>query len=316
MRGFHPQRDPYGSLQRPEPAAVVRRVTLWGMLANLLLSAGKLVVGWLGSSQALVADAVHSLSDTATDLAILIGVRYWSAPADADHPHGHGRIELLVSVAIGVFLAVAGLGIGYHALASLGRVQTAPRVDAVLAVAVASMIVKEALFRWTSAAGRRSGSSALIANAWHHRSDALSSLPVVVAVTGTALWPRAAYLDRVAAVVVTVFILQAAWRITWPALQKLADAGASVGDRETILAITRETDGVCDAHGLRTRHLGNGLQVDLHVQVDPDLTVRQGHAIAHAVQGRLLASGPNVINVLLHVEPFQRDPGGGRTDRT
>ena len=136
MRGFHPQRDPYGSLQRPEPAAVVRRVTLWGMLANLLLSAGKLVVGWLGSSQALVADAVHSLSDTATDLAILIGVRYWSAPADADHPHGHGRIELLVSVAIGVFLAVAGLGIGYHALASLGRVQTAPRVDAVLAVAV------------------------------------------------------------------------------------------------------------------------------------------------------------------------------------
>jgi cation diffusion facilitator family transporter len=286
------------------------------MAANLLLSAAKLVVGWLGSSQALVADAVHSLSDTATDLAILIGVRFWSAPADANHSYGHGRIELLVSVAIGVFLAVAGLGIGYHALASLGRDHTAPRADAVLAVAVASMIVKEALFRATAAAGRSSGSSALIANAWHHRSDALSSLPVVVAVAGTALWPQATYLDHVAAVVVTVFILQAAWRISWPALQKLADAGASVSDRETILAIARGTDGVCDAHRLRTRHLGNGLQVDLHVQVAPDLTVRRGHEIAHAVQGRLLATGPNVVNVLLHVEPFEGDLGPGRTGRT
>ena len=286
----------------------MRRVTAWGLVTNVLLSALKFAVGSLASSQALVADAVHSLSDTVTDVAVLVGVRYWTAPADAEHPHGHGRIELLVTVGIGVALAAAGLGLGYEAVSSWTESRDPPIGLPVLGAAVASMVAKELLYRWTVRVGRRVSSSALQANAWHHRTDALSSVPVALAAIATLLWPGADALDLVAAVVVGAFIVRAAWQIVWPAVQKLADAGADDRARERILAIAMETGGVLGAHKLRTRHIGTGLQVDLHLLVDPAITVREGHDIAHAVERQLLSAGPNVQNVLLHVEPVDDDP--------
>ena len=281
------------------------------MALNLGLSAVKFVGGWLATSQALIADAVHSLSDTATDLAVLVGVHYWSAPADAEHPYGHGRIELLVSVIIGLLLAATGVGLGYQSIAELGESRPVPKGGVVLAVALISVVVKEGLYQWTARVGRRVGSSAVVANAWHHRSDALSSLPVAIAGLGAILWPTLPYLDHVATVVVTIFILQAAFAIVWPAVKKLADTGAGQSDRQLILNLAGRVGGVQSVHKLRTRYVGSGLQVDLHVLVAPELTVREGHEIAHRVEAVLLRDGPSVASVLLHVEPFDSQPSAG-----
>lgn len=290
-------------------AAAVRRVTGWGLAVNLGLSGLKFTVGLLGASQALIADAVHSLSDSVTDVAILVGAGYWTAPADAEHPHGHGRIESLVSLLIAAALAAAGAVLGYHAIVTLPQPHAVAPSWFAFAGACVSIAGKEALYRWTVRAGRRIPSSAVTANAWHHRSDALSSIPVAVAVLGARLWPGAAYLDHLAAVLVCVFILRASGAIAYPALRQLIDAGAGAEQREAILRIARQIEGVRAVHALRTRDIGTGLQVDLHALVDPDLTVHQGHQIATALQDRLLASGPRVADVLVHVEPFAGDRG-------
>ena len=285
-------------------AREVRRVTLWGLVANLALSALKFVFGVLGSSQALVADAVHSLSDSATDVAVLVGAKFWTAPADAEHPHGHGRIETIITGLIGAVLAGVGIGLGYRAVVTLHhRDFTTPSWIA-FATACISIVAKEALYRWTVYVGRRVRSSAVIANAWHHRSDALSSVPVAVAVLGTRIQPDWVYLDHIATVIVAVLILHAAWMITWPALRQLVDAGATGKERQAILDLALQTEGVRAAHKLRTRHIGPGLQMDLHVLVDPALTVAQGHAIAGIVKDRLIQFGPEVVDVLVHVEPY------------
>ena len=287
-----------------QPTREIRRVTWWGLIVNLLLAAVKFVFGVVGASHALVADAVHSLSDSVTDVAVLIGARYWSAPADADHPHGHGRIETIITLLIGAALAVVGIGLGYSALVTLGAPAAAPPGWIAFAAACVSIVAKELLYQWTTHVGRRVKSSALIANAWHHRSDGFSSVPVAVAVLGARLIPQWTFLDPVAAVIVSVFILQAAWQIVWPALKQLSDSGASAEAREKLRGLVASTTGVKAVHALRTRHIGHGLQVDLHVLVDPQLTVRAGHDIAHSVKDILLRDGPEVVDVLVHIEPF------------
>lgn len=282
----------------------VRRVTWLGLAANLFLSVFKLLAGIAGGSQAVVADAVHSFSDSSTDVAILVGVRYWAQPPDETHPHGHGRIETLVTTFIGIMLAAVGLALIYNALATLHeRVGASPGWIA-FAAALVSIVCKELLFRWNLAVGRRIRSCALVANAWHHRSDALSSVPVALAVAGAAISPSWAFLDHVGAVVVSLFIFQAAWRITFPALERLVDVGASRREREVIQEIAADTHGVRAIHALRTRHIGAGLQLDLHILVDGDMTVRRGHDISEAVKERLLALGPEVVDVVVHLEPY------------
>jgi len=290
--------------------AEINRVTAWGLVVNLGLSATKAVFGVVGSSQSLVADAVHSLSDCVTDIAVLVGVAFWKAPADEQHPYGHARIETMITALIGILLAAVGLGIGYHALAGINEKDPTRPGWIAFAAACVSIVVKEALYRWTIRVGRRVRSSALLANAWHHRSDALSSVPVAVAVLGTRIEPSWGMLDHVAAVVVCVLIIHAAWKIAWPALRELSDIGAAAEGRRAILKLATETPGVLSVHALRTRYFGPGLQVDLHVLVDPELTVREGHDIAGAVKRRLLAEGPDVLDVLVHVEPFPDNLGG------
>ena len=292
----------------------VRRVTLRGLVVNLALAGIKFVFGTIGASQALVADGVHSLSDSVTDIAILVAAPLWSSPADATHPHGHGRIETVVTLLIGVLLGVVGLGLGYRAVLTLHEGGPASPGWIAFATACFSIVSKEWLYRWTVTVGKRVKSSALTANAWHHRSDALSSVPVAVAVLGTWVWPRWGFLDHIATVIVSVFILHAAWKVSWPALSQLVDTGATRREQERILAISSNTDGVKAVHALRTRYLGPGLQVDLHVLVDPGLTVREGHGIAGAVKECLLTQGPDIVDVLVHVEPYEPALEASSTD--
>ena len=284
-------------------AGEIRRVTLCGLAANLGLSAVKFLFGVVGASQSLVADAVHSLSDCVTDIAVLVGVAFWKAPADSDHPYGHARIETMVTALIGILLGVVGIGIGYHAIAGINAKDTTQPGWIAFAAACGSIVVKEALYRWTIHVGKKVRSTALLANAWHHRSDALSSIPVAVAVLATRLWPAWGMLDHIAAVIVCVLIVHAAWKISWPALRELSDVGATSESRRVISEIAQQTEGVQSIHALRTRYLGPGLQVDLHVLVDPKLTVVEGHEIAGAVKRRLLDEGPDVLDVLIHIEP-------------
>ena len=284
----------------------VRRAGWVGLLCNLLLATAKAAAGVFGHSQAVLADALHSLTDSVTDIAVILGVRYWTAPADEDHPHGHGRIETLITVVICISIGLVAVGMGWQAIRGLRHGEVVrPPAGIALGVALLSIGVKEALYRWTAGVGRTVDSPALVANAWHHRSDAISSIPAALAVAVALLVPGWAFVDRVGAIVVCIFILYAAWRILHPALNQLIDAGAPPEERRRIEKLALEVDGVEAAHALRTRYVGAKLAVELHLEVDGGLSVREGHAIAHAVRRRLLAEGPNVIDAVVQIEPYR-----------
>lgn len=285
-------------------------VTWTGLAVNAVLMGFKFAAGILGHSQAVVADAAHTLSDLSTDVAVLVGVRYWSAPADQTHPHGHRRIETLVTVFIAVVLAGVAVGLIYNALATLKHEHLVPPGWIAFAAALVSIVTKEALYQWTAAVGRRIRSSAMVANAWHHRSDALSSIPAAMAVLGARLYPKWAFLDHAGAVAVSLVILVAARQIGWPALKQLMDTSAPEKARRRIEEIALATEGVRTAHAIRTRYVGSALAVDLHITVDPSVSVGKGHEISEAVTERLMRQGPEVVDVVVHLEP---DGEGGRT---
>jgi cation diffusion facilitator family transporter len=290
----------------------VRQVGWVGLLCNLLLAAAKAAAGIFGHSQAVLADALHSLTDSVTDVAVILGVRYWSAPADEDHPHGHGRIETLVTVVIGIAIGAVAVGMGIQAIRGLRHEPEGNPAAIALGAAVLSIAVKEVLYRWTAKVGREVGSPALEANAWHHRSDAISSIPAAIAVTVSIIDPEWVIVDRVGAVVVCLLILQASWRILRPAVDQLIDAAAPVGDRRRIEEIALTVDGVKAAHAVRTRYIGAKLAVDLHVEVDGGLSVDEGHVIAVAVRRALVEDGPNVVDAVVQIEPH-RLPSHGQS---
>lgn len=292
----------------------VRRVTFIGLVINVALSALKLVAGIVGNSQAVVADAVHSLSDTVTDVAVLVGVKFWSKPPDECHPHGHRRIEFLVTIFIGLLLAAVALGLSYNALATLHEVQKGPPGAIAFFAAVLSIFVKELLYRWTISVGREIKSTALIANAWHHRSDGLSSIPAALAVAGAALFPGLAFLDHLGAIVVSMFILQAAVKIVRPAVEQLVDRGAPEEICRGIEQLAFATPGVREVHAIRTRHIGSGIEVDLHVLVDPTLSVEEGHEISEEVKRRLLEYVSDLADVVVHLEPYEEENKAGTDD--
>ena len=283
----------------------VSRVGWVGLLCNLSLAAAKAAAGILGHSQAVLADALHSLTDSVTDIAVILGVRYWTAPADDDHPHGHGRIETLITVVIGLAIGAVAIGMGTQAIRGLRHGPDLAPSGIALVVAMISIVVKEILYRWTARVGREVRSPALVANAWHHRSDAISSIPAAVAVAVTLIDPEWAVVDRVGAVVVCLLILQASWRILRPALDQLIDAGAPAADRRRIEELAQQVNGVGSAHAVRTRYVGADLAVDLHVEVDGGLSVAEGHVIAVAVRRKLLEEGPNVNDALVQIEPHR-----------
>lgn len=275
-----------------------------GLLVNLILAAVKMAAGILGHSHAVVADAVHSLTDTVTDVALIFGVRYWSAPADERHPHGHRKFETLITVFIGVMIAAAAISIGWDAATSFGR-PTAPPSAIALVAALLSIAIKEGLYRWSAKIGREARSPALIANAWHHRTDALSSVPVAIAVAIAMIDHRLAVVDQIGALVVAVFVLHAAFRIIRPALDQLVDAGAPRTHRLELERLAADVEGVQAAHALRTRYVGSELAVDLHVEVEPDLSVADGFEIANRVKQKLTEQGPGVADVMVQVEPHE-----------
>lgn len=282
---------------------IVRQVTWVGLLANLFLAGFKFIAGIIGKSQALIADAIHSLTDLTTDIAVIAGSHYWSRPPDDDHPYGHKRLETLVTVFIGVALLAAGIGIGWKAISTLQQKHAAPPGWIAVLAAFVSIICKEAIYRWTAITGKRVKSPSLAANAWHHRTDALSSLPVLAAVAGAKAFPSWSFLDHLGAAVVSIFILHASIKIIWPAVSELIDAGVPTETRKKIRAMALKNEDVLQVHDIRTRYISASIQVDLHIVVNGSITVREGHVIADDVRDRIIGEIPEVLDVIVHVDP-------------
>jgi cation diffusion facilitator family transporter len=237
---------------------------------------------------------------------VIAGSHYWSRPPDENHPYGHRRLETLVTVFIGIALIAAGVGIGWKAISALQEKHVAPPKWIAVFAALVSIGCKESIYRWTAITGRRVKSAALAANAWHHRTDAISSIPVLIAVAGARIAPAWSFLDKVGAVLVSFFILHASIKIIWPAISELIDVGAPTEICRKIERIALKNESVLQVHDIRTRYISSSIQVDLHIVVEGLITVREGHDIADDVRARLIDSIPEVLDVIVHVDPPER----------
>lgn len=279
-------------------------ITWVGFVVNILLALLKFILGYFGKSAALIADSVHSLSDTVTDFVVILGAKYWSAPADDKHPYGHGRIENMLSGIIGAVLVITGIALGYNAISSLCAGKFFVPHPIAFIAAIASVITKELLYHITYNKGEKLRSKALMANAWHHRSDALSSVTVVIALLFCMiLGSKWAFLDVAGSFVVSLFIIYAGWAIVREAFDVLADKSVSIAERNQIIEIALAVDEVMDIHALRTRILGGSIFVDMHIVVSRNLTVYQGHNVAGMVKKMLKDNINGIIDVVVHIEP-------------
>ena len=280
----------------------VRKVTLIGAVVDLVLGIAKIVVGYTAGSQVLIADGVHSLSDLATDFLVLFAAKHSHQEADAEHPYGHGRIETVATVALGVALLAVAVGICYEALARLLELETLPHPGVMaLVIALLSVAAKEAIYQYTSRVARRLRSNMLHANAWHSRTDAISSIVVVIGVGGTMLgYP---YLDGMAAVAVALMIAKIGWDLVWSSLKELIDTSLDDEQIREIRALIMEVAGVRALHMLRTRRSGSHALVDVHILVDPALSVSEGHQIGERVRGELIGNLEDVSDVTVHIDP-------------
>lgn len=280
----------------------VRHVTLVGAVVNFVMAVVKLVAGFIGQSHALIADGFHSLADLASDFLVLFAAKHGSRAADENHPYGHARIETLATLGLGMALIATGLGIAWDAISRLMQPESLLRPGYLaLGIAVLSIFAKEWVFHYTMRHARRLNSSLLRANAWHSRSDAIASGVAVIGIGGSLF--GYVYFDAAAALVVAWMIAKIGWDLAWQGGSELIDTGA---DAEQVQAIRKHilaVDGVRAVHTLRTRRMGGGVLVDVHVLVDPYLSVSEGHYISQVVHDRLKAVMPEVQDVLVHVDP-------------
>ena len=278
------------------------RVTWVGSAANLGLSALKFAAGILGNSSALVADAAHSLSDFGSDIVVLAGLKISSKPKDESHQYGHGKVETTAAVTVGLMLAGAGFYLFWYGVSSLYQDRYTNPGSLALAAALVSIVVKEILYRVTDRIGRRERKASVIANAWHHRSDALSSVAAFVGVGGNML--GVSHLDLVASVAVSLFVIRAGVMITWNAYKDLVDTAVEDHLLDSIKRIIETSSGVMGFHKLRTRKVGGAVLVDLHLLVRGSMTVKESHDIADRIEHRLMDE-LDVHDVTIHVEAYR-----------
>lgn len=284
----------------------IKDVTIVGIIVNIFLSVIKLVIGYFGNSQALIADGVHSFSDLTTDLSIIFGVKYWLAPADQDHQYGHHKIELLVTIFIAIILASVGIGILVKAIWSLNNndIKT-PSIIAFVG-AFLSIISKEWLYHYTVEKAKKLKSSAVKANAWHHRSDAISSLPVAVVIILATFYPKLIFLDSVGAILVSIFIIYPAYKMFKESIANILDESVDEKTLKKIEKVSLKTNDVREVHDIRTRKIGETIFIDMHILVDGHISVKKGHDICEEVKKNLMKSNEDILDVLIHLEPFNQ----------
>lgn len=282
-----------------------------GSVVNIVLLVFKFVAGIVGHSSAMIADAFHSLSDFLSDIVVIVFVRLAGKPEDADHAYGHGKYETLASVVVGILLCIVGLGLlagGIDKIVGFfnGMPLEAPNRWA-LAAAALSIVMKEALYRYTVVYGKKLDSAALVANAWHHRSDALTSVAALAGIAGAMLpgdnWT---ILDPLAATVVSLFIIKASCSLMKPGLEELLEKALPKEECDEIEGMISSTPGVVAYHRLRTRRVGAHRAIEVHVKMSPEISLMQAHEIATEVENRIKGRFGGETHVGIHMEPCRR----------
>ncbi|MDE7102345.1 MAG: cation diffusion facilitator family transporter [Bacteroidales bacterium] len=287
----------------------IYKVTLVGSLVNALLIALKFAAGIFGRSSAMLADAVHSLTDFVSDIIVLVFVRISGKPRDENHGYGHGKFETFATLIIGIILAFAGIGLFVNGARLVvagikGEMLPEPTYVA-LAVALVSIISKEILYRYTIRAGKRLKSDAVVANAWHHRSDAISSLGTLAGIGGAMfLGEQWRILDPLAAVAVSVFIIKAGYDIIKPSLGELLECSLSEEQISEITHCIKSVAGVKGLHNFRSRKIGNAIAIDVHVKMDGELKLTEAHDIATSIEQAIRDKFGSNSLINIHMEPF------------
>ena len=290
----------------------IYKVTIIGSIANFVLLVFKFVAGVLGKSSAMIADAVHSLSDFVTDIIVLVFVKVSAKPQDAGHDYGHGKYETLATAIIGLVLLMVGTGIFWSGLSKILAVSRGEEIGSpdliALIAAVVSIVVKEILYRYSVIVGRRVQSQAVVANAWHHRSDAFSSIGTALGIAGAIFLGKDWHiLDPIAAVVVSVFIVKVSIQLLIPCMNDLLEKSLPEKVEKEIITIIKEDPQVADPHNLKTRRIGNDCAIEVHIRVYPDMTVREAHVVATGIENRLRAKFGARTHVAVHVEPTKNE---------
>lgn len=286
----------------------IYKVTLVGSAGNLVLLTFKFVAGVLGHSSAMVADAVHSLSDFFTDLIVLLFVKVSAKPQDESHDYGHGKFETIATLFIGLALVGAAIGIIVSGAMKFahwleGETLEVPGKLALVA-ALISILVKEALYRYTAVKGKKLNSSAMVANAWHHRSDALSSIGAAIGIGGAILLgERWAVLDPLASIVVGGMLMKVAWDLLKGSLGELTDQSLPAEEEREIVHIITSFDGVSEPHNLRTRHIGNRIAIECHIRMDGNLSLSAAHEQVTAIERKIKERFGRETLVTIHMEP-------------
>lgn len=290
----------------------IARVTLTGSVVNLLLVGLKAVAGLVGHSTAMISDAVHSLSDFVTDIVVLVFVRVSARPQDEDHDYGHGKYETLATLFIGLALAAAAVGIVVSGAGKLARWLQGEDLPApgqiALWAALGSIVAKELLFQYTRIKGKHLESKALEVNAWHHRSDALSSVGTAIGIGGAILLgSRWTVLDPLASIVVGAMLVKVAWDLLGPSFGELTDSSLPADTEQEMLAIIRGVPGVEDPHNLRTRRIGNRIAAEVHIRLDGTLPLSEAHEMASEVERRFKDRFGAQSHIIVHMEPKQEN---------
>lgn len=297
-----------------EREKAIYQVTWAGSFVNFLLVVFKFIAGILGHSAAMIADAVHSLSDFATDIVVLIFTRISNKPQDKNHDYGHGKYETLATAIIGIVLFAVGAGICWNGLRAIQTVWQGGRLSVpgmlAFAGAIISIVSKELIYRYTIHVGRKINSSAVIANAWHHRSDAFSSIGTAMGIGGAiALGESWSVLDPMAAVIVSFFIMKVSVQLLKPCVDELTEKSLPDEIEKEICLIAENTPGVSAIHNLRTRRIGNHYAIEMHVRMNGHLTLYEAHAKASVIENKLKEKYGNETHVGIHVEPVKDADG-------
>lgn len=286
----------------------IRAITLWGAIVNIFLTVVKIIAGFIGNSAAMIADGVHSLSDLLSDIVVLIFTHISSKGQDKEHSFGHGKFETLATLIVSVILITVGgkiLAGGIESIINVTKGEVLPKPGYLaLAAAVISIIIKEILYHVTARTGRKVNSPAVIANAWHHRSDSFSSIGSLVGIGGAIiLGDKWTVLDPVASCIISIAIIVVAVKMALPSLSELLEASLPEDIENEIIATAMSVDGVIDMHELKTRRNGISSIIDAHIVVSPDITVTAAHDIATEVEDRIRAIYGNETQINIHIEP-------------
>ncbi|MCF0167837.1 MAG: cation transporter [Bacteroidales bacterium] len=286
----------------------IYRVTIWGAVVNVALAAVKFIAGLVGRSNAMMADAVHSLSDLVSDVVVLVMVSFSTKGRDKGHDYGHGKFETLATACVSLLLVLVGCQLMSSGVGKIREVINGGTIEVpgkiALWAAIVSIIVKEILYQWTARTGKAVGSPAVVTNAWHHRTDALSSIGSGIGIGAAILFGgKWVILDPIVGCAISIFIFYIAVKMAIPALDELTDGSLPDDIEEEIIELARSTEGVDNVHALKTRRIGPNIVIEAHIVVNPQMTVAKAHSITEKVEERLQQRYGAATQISLHVEP-------------